>query len=157
MVSNPRRWAFGGARAGIPTTISFLTANAAERVRSEQGPAKVVTATNVFAHIEDVHAVVANIRRLMADDGTFISESHYLLSLVETLQYDTIYHEHLRYYSLTSVENLLRGTDSKSSSQSEFRRTVVQFASTRRQRGSVQSTRSSPKLRDRSRPFRWTP
>jgi SAM-dependent methyltransferase len=99
-----------GVRAqeqGIPTTISFLTADAAERVRSEQGPAKVVTATNVFAHIEDVHSVVANIRRLMGDDGTFISESHYLLSLVETLQYDTIYHEHLRYYSLTSVQNLL--------------------------------------------------
>ena len=92
---------------GIPTTISFLTADAAERVRREQGPAKVVTATNVFAHIEDVHSVVENIRRLLADDGTFISESHYLLSLVETLQYDTIYHEHLRYYSLTSVQNLL--------------------------------------------------
>jgi SAM-dependent methyltransferase len=92
---------------GIPTTISFLTADAADQVHSEQGPAQVVTATNVFAHIEDVHAVVENIRRLLADDGTFISESHYLLSLVETLQYDTIYHEHLRYYSLTSVQYLL--------------------------------------------------
>jgi SAM-dependent methyltransferase len=92
---------------GIPTTISFLTADAADRVRREQGPAQVVTATNVFAHIEDVHAVVENIRRLLAEDGTFISESHYLLSLVETLQYDTIYHEHLRYYSLTSVQYLL--------------------------------------------------
>jgi SAM-dependent methyltransferase len=99
-----------GVRAqerGIPTTISFLTAEAADHVRREQGPAKVVTATNVFAHIEDVHSVVANIRRLLADDGTFISESHYLLSLVETLQYDTIYHEHLRYYSLGAVQNLL--------------------------------------------------
>jgi SAM-dependent methyltransferase len=99
-----------GVRAqerGISTTISFLTADAVERVRREQGPAKVVTATNVFAHIEDVHSVVANIRRLLADDGTFISESHYLLGLVETLQYDTIYHEHLRYYSLGSVQNLL--------------------------------------------------
>ena len=87
--------------------LASSTAESAERVRREQGPAKVVTATNVFAHIEDVHAVVDNIRRLLADDGTFISESHYLLSLVETLQYDTIYHEHLRYYSLTSVEHLL--------------------------------------------------
>ncbi len=92
---------------GIPTTISFLSVESAERVRREQGPAKVVTATNVFAHIEDVHAVVDNIRRLLADDGTFISESHYLVSLVETLQYDTIYHEHLRYYTLSSVEQLL--------------------------------------------------
>jgi SAM-dependent methyltransferase len=96
---------------GIPTTISFLTADAAKQVRWEQGPAKVATATNVFAHIEDVHSVVENIRRLLADDGAFISESHYLLSLVETLQYDTIYHEHLRYYSLTSVQNLLARHD----------------------------------------------
>ena len=44
---------------------------------------------------------------LLADDGLFISESHYLLPLVETLQYDTIYHEHLRYYSLTSLKYLL--------------------------------------------------
>jgi C-methyltransferase C-terminal domain/Methyltransferase domain/Putative zinc binding domain len=92
---------------GIPTTISFLSADSSARVRSEQGPAKIVTATNVFAHIEDVHSVVENIRGLLADDGTFISESHYLLSLVETLQYDTIYHEHLRYYTLSSVEQLL--------------------------------------------------
>jgi SAM-dependent methyltransferase len=92
---------------GIPTTISFLTSDAADRVRHEQGPADVVTATNVFAHIEDVHSVVENTRRLLADDGTFISESHYLLGLVETLQYDTVYHEHLRYYSLTSVQHLL--------------------------------------------------
>jgi hypothetical protein len=91
---------------GIPTTISFLTADAVDRVRKEQGPAKLVTATNVFAHIEDVHAVVDNIRRLMAADGTFITESHYVLSLVETLQYDTIYHEHLRYYSLGSLQHL---------------------------------------------------
>jgi hypothetical protein len=92
---------------GIPTTISFLSADSSAKVRREQGPAKVVTATNVFAHIEDVHSVVDNIRGLLADDGTFISESHYLASLVETLQYDTIYHEHLRYYTLSSVEQLL--------------------------------------------------
>jgi SAM-dependent methyltransferase len=103
----PTQMGVAAQKRGIPTTISFLTAESAERVRREQGPAKLVTATNVFAHIEDVHAVVENIGRLLADDGTFISESHYLLSLVETLQYDTIYHEHLRYYSLTSVEHLL--------------------------------------------------
>ena len=55
---------------------------------------------NVFAHIEDVHEIVDSVLSLLADDGVFITESHYLLPLVETLQYDTIYHEHLRYYSL---------------------------------------------------------
>jgi hypothetical protein len=70
------------------------------------GKAKVVTAANVFAHIEDIHSVIKSILLLLDEDGIFISESHYLLSLLETLQYDTIYHEHLRYYSLQSLRYL---------------------------------------------------
>ena len=77
------------------------------QVLSDQGKAKIVTATNVFAHIENVNDIVENIARLMDDDSVFISESHYLLPLIETLQYDTIYHEHLRYYSLHSIRYLL--------------------------------------------------
>jgi hypothetical protein len=92
---------------GIPTLISFFRRDAVRRVVAESGRAKVVTATNVFAHIEDVHEVVEGVLELLDEDGIFITESHYLLSLVETLQYDTIYHEHLRYYSLTSLKFLL--------------------------------------------------
>src|SRR5208337_918052 len=69
--------------------------------------AKIITATNVFAHIENVNAVVESIIKLMAPKGLFVSESHYLLPLIQTLQYDTIYHEHLRYYSLHSLKFLL--------------------------------------------------
>jgi len=76
-------------------------------VLKAKGRAKVITATNVFAHIENIHDIVKNLLRLLDDDGVFISESHYLVSLVETLQYDTIYHEHLRYYSLQSLKYLL--------------------------------------------------
>jgi hypothetical protein len=94
-------------KAGIPTIKAFFNAAAVERALAEQGRAKIVTATNVFAHIEQVGEVVGNIRRLLAPSGVFISESHYLLGLVETLQFDTIYHEHLRYYSLTSLKNLI--------------------------------------------------
>jgi C-methyltransferase C-terminal domain/Methyltransferase domain/Putative zinc binding domain len=92
---------------GIPTIIGFFGPENAKRVRSERGPAVVVTATNVFAHIEHVDDVVENIVSMLAPDGVFISESHYVVSLVETLQYDTIYHEHLRYYSLESIRYLL--------------------------------------------------
>ncbi|NER94457.1 MAG: class I SAM-dependent methyltransferase [Symploca sp. SIO1B1] len=91
---------------GIPTAIEFFGREIATKVKTEQGPAKVITATNVFAHIENVHEIVESILLLLDDKGVFISESHYLLSLVETLQYDTIYHEHLRYYSLQSLEYL---------------------------------------------------
>ncbi|NEP56756.1 MAG: class I SAM-dependent methyltransferase [Symploca sp. SIO2G7] len=91
---------------GIPTAIEFFGREIVTKVKTEQGPAKIITATNVFAHIENVHEIVESILLLLDDKGVFISESHYLLSLVETLQYDTIYHEHLRYYSLQSLEYL---------------------------------------------------
>ncbi len=92
---------------GIPTIIDYFTHNLAKKIAAEKGKAKVITATNVFAHIENVHGILDGILELLADDGVFISESHYLLSLIETLQYDTIYHEHLRYYSLHSLKYLL--------------------------------------------------
>lgn len=92
---------------GIPTTIAFFGRVTAEETRRQHGPAKVVTATNVFAHIEHIHDIIESILLLLDESGVFISESHYLLSLVETLQYDTIYHEHLRYYSVRSLQYLL--------------------------------------------------
>lgn len=92
---------------GIPTLISFMNRQATQTAVRQNGKAGTVTAANVFAHIEDIHEILECILELLADDGIFISESHYLLSLVETLQYDTIYHEHLRYYSLTSLRHLL--------------------------------------------------
>ncbi|MFO0818447.1 MAG: class I SAM-dependent methyltransferase [Pirellulales bacterium] len=92
---------------GIPTIIDFFGAESARRCRAEHGPARVVTATNVFAHMEDVLTILDQIVELLDDQGVFISESHYLAGLIETLQYDTIYHEHLRYYSLHSLKFLL--------------------------------------------------
>lgn len=94
-------------KRGIPTIIDFFNRDIALKVLSEKGPAKTITATNVFAHMENINEIVDCILELLTQDGVFISESHYLLSLVETLQYDTIYHEHLRYYSLHSLKYLL--------------------------------------------------
>ncbi|MBI3457503.1 MAG: class I SAM-dependent methyltransferase [Candidatus Rokubacteria bacterium] len=93
---------------GIPTLQAFFDRDTARRARAEHGPARVITATNVFAHIEQVHEVVEAILSLLDETGVFVSESHYFPSLVETLQYDTIYHEHLRYYSLHSLQFLLQ-------------------------------------------------
>lgn len=92
---------------GIPTLMTFFDRRCAETVRAQYGLAKIVTATNVFAHILDVHEALDNIAAVLEEKGVFISESHYLGDLVETLQYDTIYHEHLRYYSLTALRHLL--------------------------------------------------
>jgi SAM-dependent methyltransferase len=92
---------------GIHTIIAFFNRQTAAQSLAEHGPATVITATNVFAHIENIHDIVESILLLLAESGVFISESHYLISLLETLQYDTIYHEHLRYYSLHSLRHLL--------------------------------------------------
>jgi hypothetical protein len=92
---------------GIPTIQAYFSSEVAQQIVAKRKKAKVVTATNVFAHIEDIHEIVRAILELLDDDGVFISESHYLVPFIETLQYDTIYHEHLRYYSLHSLQSLL--------------------------------------------------
>jgi len=92
---------------GIPTIKRYFGLDVAREVKREHGPASVITAANCFAHIEDVHAIVDAVVELLKPGGVFISESHYLIGLLDTLQYDTVYHEHLRYYSLTSLKHLL--------------------------------------------------
>ena len=92
---------------GISSLQAFFTRKAARTVAAEYGPASLVTATNVFAHMPDVDEVVAGILDILGEAGVFVSESHYLLDLIRTLQYDTVYHEHLRYYSLHSLRFLL--------------------------------------------------
>ena len=91
----------------IPTVIDYFRKEVVEKIKKKHGKAKIITATNVFAHIEKPNEIVELILDLLSEDGVFISESHYLMKLIETLQYDTIYHEHLRYYSLSSLKYLL--------------------------------------------------
>ena len=96
---------------GIKTLKRYFGVKVAREVKREHGPASVVTAANCFAHIEDVHAIVDGIVEMLKDGGVFISESHYLIGLLDTLQYDTVYHEHLRYYSVASLKHLLEMHD----------------------------------------------
>jgi len=95
-------------KKGIPTLIRYFDKATAKLVSNKYGKAKIITATNVFAHIENVDDLMKNILSLLKKDGVFISESHYLVSLIKTNQYDTIYHEHLRYYSLSSLKYLFK-------------------------------------------------
>lgn len=94
---------------GIRTLKTYFNRHVARTVAADNGKAQLITAANVFAHIGDIHSVVDGIVELLDDRGVFVSESHYLLDLVETIQYDTIYHEHLRYYHLGSLIKLLEG------------------------------------------------
>jgi hypothetical protein len=90
----------------IPTLKKFFNKELAGEIIQQYGPAKIITATNVFAHIDGIHGIVEGIEKLLTEDGVFISESHYLLDLIEKMEYDSIYHEHLRYYSLKPLIKL---------------------------------------------------
>src|SRR5262249_40115598 len=96
---------------GVQTIKRYFGVEVARAVKRDFGAASVVTAANCFAHMEDVHAIAEGIVEMLKPDGVFISESHYLIPLLDTLQYDTVYHEHLRYYSLTSLKQLLEMHD----------------------------------------------
>ena len=95
-------------KKGINTLIRYFDQSTSKFVLNKFGKAKIITATNVFAHIENVNMLMKNILKILKEDGIFISESHYLVSLIKTNQYDTIYHEHLRYYSLSSLKYLFQ-------------------------------------------------
>lgn len=91
---------------GIPTLVEFFSEKAATAAAKKHGQAKIITATNVFAHVADIDSFMRGIQVLLAKDGAFVSESGYLLDMLETLGYDAMYHEHLRYYSLQPLTEL---------------------------------------------------
>lgn len=93
---------------GITTMVDFFNKNSAIRARKKYGQAKIITATNVFAHVPDLNSFMQGIANLLTSDGVFITESGYLLDLIEKTQYDSVYHEHLRYYSLLSLTALFK-------------------------------------------------
>lgn len=92
---------------GVPTVQAYFDEAVAERVVAEHGHASVVSATNVLAHVPNLFPFLRGVSALLEDGGMFVSESHYLLDLVQGLQYDTIYHEHLRFYGLRPLTAIL--------------------------------------------------
>ena len=92
--------------AGIDTFQSPFDDEVAKQIVDAHGRAKVVTATNVFAHMASLGDVMRGLETLVDEDGFFVLENHYLVPVMERLQFDTIYHEHLRTYSLRSLVQL---------------------------------------------------
>ncbi|WP_185010587.1 class I SAM-dependent methyltransferase [Crossiella cryophila] len=96
------------ARAkGVPTVTEFLSPETGAKVRAEHGPADLVVANNVYAHIPDVLGFSQGLRALVAEDGWVSIEVQHLLTLVQQTQYDTIYHEHFQYYTVASAQRAL--------------------------------------------------
>ena len=85
----------------------FFTGETALRLEHDHGKASVITACNVLAHVPDPHDFIAGVTDLLADDGIFITENHDWNSVSRGLQIDTVYHEHLRYYTVATLSRLL--------------------------------------------------
>jgi SAM-dependent methyltransferase len=92
---------------GVPTLTAFLDEATANAVRAEHGPADLVVANNVYAHIPDVLGFTRGLRALLADDGWLSIEVHHAMNLVALAQFDTIYHEHFQYYTVASATTAL--------------------------------------------------
>ena len=96
---------------GIETLCEFFGREAAARILSEKGKARMVTAAGVFYHIPDLDDVVQGVRDVLADDGVFVVQANYLVDMLHKNTFDNIYHEHLCYYSLKPLTVLFRRFD----------------------------------------------
>lgn len=92
---------------GVPTEVSFLGERTGQAMAAEHGPADLVVANNVFAHVPDIVDFARGLRALTADTGTVTIEVPHLLRLVRGREYDTIYHEHFSYLSLLTTQRAL--------------------------------------------------
>jgi SAM-dependent methyltransferase len=92
---------------GVPTEVLFLGEETGAKVAAEHGPADLVVANNVFAHVPDIVDFSKGLRALLADDGRVTIEIPHLLRLIEGREYDTIYHEHYSYLSLLTTQRVL--------------------------------------------------
>jgi SAM-dependent methyltransferase len=97
------------ARAkGIEVVNEYFNPERAEAVRAKYGPAMVITTTNTFNHIDDLHGFVKGVRTLLDDKGAFVIEVPHALDLVVKNEFDTMYHEHLSTFSVKSLAELLK-------------------------------------------------
>jgi SAM-dependent methyltransferase len=94
--------------AGVPTLIEFFGRDLAARLKAEGRSADVILANNVLAHVADLNGLVEGIATLLKPDGTAVLEMPYLVDLIDHCEFDTIYHQHLCYFSMTALDRLFR-------------------------------------------------
>jgi len=100
--------AVGDARdRGLDVEQKFFNASCAQEMRDKHGPADVITTSNVLAHVDDIHSYLEGIKVWLAADGWFMLEFPYIADMLDGLWFDTIYHEHLSYLSITPLNAAL--------------------------------------------------
>lgn len=102
----PTNAAKSARQKGIPAIQKYFNETVAREAVKKYGRAKIITLTNAFAHINNIYDIMRGIKVLLDKDGVFVSESQYMLDMMQGLELDTIYHEHLRFYSLKPLKKL---------------------------------------------------
>ena len=92
----------------IPTLCEFFGIELARKLSKEGKKADIIHANNVLAHVPDINGVLSGLSLLLKDNGVVVSESPYLIDMIDNLEFDTIYHEHLFYYSMTALDILYK-------------------------------------------------
>ncbi len=95
-------------KEGIETLPYFFNTKIAKKILKRYGPVDIVTANNVFAHIHDIDEIVEGVKILLKTDGVFVIEAPYLVDFIEKNYFDLIYHEHLSYFSVKSLEKFFK-------------------------------------------------
>jgi SAM-dependent methyltransferase len=95
-------------KAGIPTLNTFFTKELAQQLKDEGKQADLFLANNVLAHVPDLNGFVAGIKILLKETGVAVIEAPYVVDLVDHCEFDTIYHQHLCYFSVTALDKLFR-------------------------------------------------
>src|SRR3990167_4310727 len=93
---------------GIPTEIKLFNLKNAKLIKNKHGEADVITATNVIAHVDNLHDFFEGVSYLLREKGIFVTEFPYFLELIRRNEFDTIYHEHLSYFSLKPWLKLIK-------------------------------------------------
>lgn len=96
---------------GIPTIPDFFNASLANKIFKSHGRAKVIVANNAVAHINDLHDLVKGVKHLLETDGIFVFEVPYLMDMFKELAFDSIYHEHLSFFSILPLIRLFKQYD----------------------------------------------
>lgn len=94
--------------SGIPTVPAFFTEEVADYILATDGPADLITATNVFAHVDDVDEILRGVKKLLSTEGLFVIEFPDTEQMIKQGTFDLIYHEHLSYFTKYSIARLLK-------------------------------------------------
>ncbi len=100
-------------KKGIETKCDFFDTKLANKILKEKGSVDIITATNVFAHIDDLDEIIRGLKILLKKNGVFIIEAPYLVDFITKKYFDLVYHEHLSYWSINSLIRIFKRFDMK--------------------------------------------